>query len=54
MLLNTIVFFVNILYKRKHALTTLSEMYSNAKRIMKRYHKIRWLSRWLDMTALYD
>ena len=53
-LLNSISSFFNKSSKRKHALTALQEEFLDAKKTMKRYHKIRWLSRWHAVTTLCD
>ena len=53
-ILNAIVFYFNNSSKRKYALTILQTIIFYTKEIMKRYHKIRWLSRWQAVTTLYD
>ena len=53
-LLNSISSFFNKSSNCKHALISLQEEFSDAKKAMKRYHKIRWLSRWQAVTALCD
>ena len=54
MILNAIASYFNSSSKRKHALTTLQSVLFDAKKTMKRYHKIRWLSRWQAVTTLCD
>jgi len=44
-LLNTIASFFNKSSKCKHALTILQELF-DAKKAIKCYHKIQWLSKW--------
>lgn len=51
-LINNILSFFHKSDKRKHALTALQERFYDSKKSMKRYHKIRWLSRWQSVTAL--
>jgi hypothetical protein len=53
-LINSISNFFHKSSKRKHALTTLHEQLFDSKKIMKRYHKIRWLSRWQAISSLCD
>jgi hypothetical protein len=53
-LLNLIVGFFNKSSKRKHALSKLQEEFFDVKKSMKRYHKIRWLSRWQAVTILCE
>jgi len=53
-LLNFISSFFNKSCKCKHVLTALQDQPFDAKRTMKRYHKIRWLSRWQAVTTLCD
>ena len=53
-ILNAIASYFNMSSKRKHALTTLQTILFNAKKTIKRYHKIRWLSRWQAVTILCD
>jgi hypothetical protein len=54
MILNAIASYFNSSSKRKHALTTLQTIFFYAKKTIKRYHKIRWLSRWQAVTTLCD
>ena len=53
-LLNSVASFFNKFSKRKHALSALQGELSDARKTMKRYHKIRWLSRWSAVTTLCD
>ena len=53
-LINSISSFFHKSSKRKHALTTLQEQLFDSKKTMKRYHKIRWLSRWQAISSLCD
>jgi radical SAM superfamily enzyme len=40
--------------KQKVALQTLQEQFNNSMKMMKMYHKIKWLLRWQVVTTLYD
>ena len=51
-LLNSIASSFHKSSKRKHALTALQNEFFDAKRSMKRYHKIRWLSHWQAVSTL--
>jgi hypothetical protein len=53
-ILNAIASYFNSSSKRKHALTILQAVLFYAKKTIKRYHKIRWLSRWQAVTTLCD
>ena len=53
-ILNAIASYFNKSSKRKHALTNLQTTLFDAKKTMKLYHKIRWLSRCQAVTTLCD
>jgi hypothetical protein len=53
-LINSISSFFHKSNKRKHALTTLQEQLVVSKKFIKRYYKIRWLSRWHVISSLCD
>ena len=53
-ILNAIVSYFNISSKRKHILITLQTIFFYANKIIKRYHKIRRLSKWQAVTTLCD
>ena len=40
--------------KKKYVLQSLQKKLNDAKKTLKRYYKIRWLSRWELITTLYD
>ncbi len=40
--------------KQKVALQTLQEQFNSSKKMMKTYHKIKWLFRWQVVTTLCD
>jgi hypothetical protein len=53
-MLNTLAGHFNKSYKRKSALQALQNELNDAQKILKRYHKIHWLSRWQAITSLCD
>jgi len=53
-MLNSLVAHFKKSSKRKSTLQTLQNKLNDAQRILKRYYKIRWLSRWQVVTTLYD
>ena len=52
--LNSIAGFFNKSSKHKHVLSKLQEEFIDVKKLMKRYHKIRWLSQWQAVTTLCE